>query len=143
MDAFLKQNVTVPNQVGYVASNKFKDSEGKLIPWKIKILETKEFNKIMSKNTPTKIIDKNGNNKGKMTEIEQGFAVMETLIERCVVYPNLNDSALQDSWGVIGAVELAQKMLTPGEFTDLASAIQQAHGFDSGTQCDLIEETKN
>ena len=57
------------------------------------------------------------------------------------MFPNLQDTELQDSYGVMSAEELITTMLTPGEFEDYSTKVMQVNGFDSDT--DLVEEAKN
>ena len=56
--------------------------------------------------------------------------------------PNLDDAALQDSYGAVGAQDLIQKMLTPGEYADLANMVQQVCGFEVGMD-DKMKRVKN
>ena len=65
-----------------------------------------------------------------------------TLQIRAVVYPDLNDKELQDSWGVMDAKELINAMLLPGEYNVLLQAIQQLNGWDLSLD-DIKEEAKN
>ena len=61
---------------------------------------------------------------------------------RCVVFPNLNDKDLQDSYGVMGAEKLLKEMLKPGEYQDLIKKIQEVNGFNVSMD-ELVEEAKN
>ena len=61
----------------------------------------------------------------------------------CIVYPNLNDRELQDSYGVMGADQLLGEMIDdPGEYNEFISKIQAYHGFDQAFQ-DKVDEAKN
>ena len=59
----------------------------------------------------------------------------------CIVYPELGNAELQDSYGVKTKPELLTAMLLPAEYQDLAAEIQNINGFK--TQEDLTEEAKN
>ena len=59
-----------------------------------------------------------------------------------VVYPDLNDEALQTSYGAIGAEDLLKKMLTPGELADLYLVANEVNDFKVGMN-DKIKEAKN
>lgn len=47
-----------------------------------------------------------------------------------VVWPELKNTALQDSWGVRGEEELLSRMLTAGEFATLLAAVREICGFE-------------
>lgn len=82
---------------------------------------------------------------GKRGQYVQDFdssGYMSALCAACVVYPDLNDAALQDSYKVKGAEALLRAMLTPGELTDLAAEVQTLCGFDI-SMADKVEEAKN
>lgn len=60
----------------------------------------------------------------------------------CTVYPNLNDKELQDSYHAMGADQLLKAMLTPGEYAEYLSKIQEINGFSQSMQ-DEVDEAKN
>lgn len=143
MDVFLKENNKSVKQVGYIGSKNIVDADNKPVIWTITLLSTKEFQRLARRGEATPVIDKHGSVTGMKNNTEAGIKVMEELIQRCVTYPNLSDAKLQDSWGVVGEIELAQAMLNAGEFTDLSHAVVQAHGIDCGDPVELIEQAKN
>ena len=57
----------------------------------------------------------------------------------CVVFPDLRDQRLQESWGVIGEEALLGKMLTAGEFAALFSAAQRVCGFLSAEEAGKVK----
>lgn len=133
MKAFMAENAVRYSEVEYVASPRFVE-DGKPIPWKIAILDQVTMEDLRKK-CRKRVVDL----KTRQGSVEYDTDKMnDMLIEKCIVYPNLNDAALQDSYHAIGAVELAKKMLLPGEFTDLLQAISEAHGFET----DLSEKVK-
>lgn len=60
---------------------------------------------------------------------------------RCTVFPDLNDAALQNDWGVVKPEELLGKLLIGGEFDDYVTEVFQHNGFK--TDDELVEEAKN
>ena len=68
---------------------------------------------------------------------------LKKLVARCVVFPNLNDKELQDSYGVMGAEDLLSAMLLPGEFNTLAEEVQSICGFDKDILEEKIKAAKN
>lgn len=64
------------------------------------------------------------------------------LAAMCTAYPNLNDAELQNSYGVMGADALLKTMLTPGEYADYLTKIQEVNGFEITFE-DAVDEAKN
>ena len=52
------------------------------------------------------------------------------------------DKELQDSYKVMGADALLKTMLTPGEYAEYLTKIQEVCGFDTTMQ-DEVDEAKN
>ena len=68
---------------------------------------------------------------------------LRKLIAASVVYPDLYDAELQDSYGVCTPEELLYAMVDdPGEYNDLAAFVQKLNGFDVSFD-DKVEEAKN
>lgn len=136
--AFMAENAVKYNEVEYVASERFVDENGEPIPWRLRILTEKESNKLrnMCRRKVTNAATKQTTTE---TDIDK---YNDLVVEKCVVYPNLNDAALQESYGAVGAAELARVMLLPGEYADLIMAIGQASGFEQG-MADKIRRVKN
>lgn len=64
------------------------------------------------------------------------------LVVACCVEPNFKDAALQEKYGVRGAEDLIDKILKPGQYTDLLIAVQEINGFTDDIN-DLRDEAKN
>lgn len=138
LKAFMAESAIRYKEVEYVVSDRFKDENGNPIAWKIKILTENEINKLRNQ-CKKRVVDPKTRQSHIETDTEK---LSDLMIENCIVYPNLNDAALQDSYRAIGAVELAKTMLIPGEYADLALAINEANGFTSG-MADKIKRAKN
>lgn len=137
MAAFLKKNAVKYTEVEAVISDRFQEG-GAPVPWRIRVLTQKEMDAI-SKSCTQRIVD--AKTKEERYEVDRD-ALSRSMLEECVVYPNLKDAALQDSYGVCGAAELAETMLLPGEYADLIKCVTQAQGIDSG-MADQIKIVKN
>ena len=136
--AFMAENAIKYNEVEYVASERFVDENGKPRPWRFRILTEAESQEIRAK-CKKRVTDA----RTRQTRVEtDNEKYNDLMIEQCVIYPNLNDAALQESYGAVGAAELARIMLLPGEYADLLMAITEANGFDSG-MADKIKRVKN
>lgn len=64
------------------------------------------------------------------------------LVAACCVEPNFRDAALQEKYGVRGAEDLIDRILKPGQYTDLLIAVQEINGFTDDVN-DLRDEAKN
>ena len=57
------------------------------------------------------------------------------------MFPDLNDAALQDSWGVTKPEDLVGAMLIGGEFDDYITEVFEVNGFKA--EDELVDEAKN
>lgn len=64
------------------------------------------------------------------------------LLVACTVDPCFKDSELQAAYGVMGAEALVEKLLTPGQYAELVSAVEEINSFDNDMQ-ELVDEAKN
>lgn len=138
MSAFLRQNAKQITEVEYAASKRFLDKDGDPVLWRLRPLTNLEIEKIMDRNT--KNIQVKGTREVRK-EYDQAAAQTEMTLAS-VVYPNLNDEELQQSYEVVGAEELLKTMLTPGELADLHLAVSEASDFDAG-MANKIKQVKN
>lgn len=136
LNAFLSQNAIKAENEKHVISDRFVDGKGEPIPWEIRAL-TAEEDEALRKTCTKKI-----RNKGIITQETNYEEYMAKLIVECVVFPNLRDKELQESYGVLGADKLVRKMLTSGEYAELLEKVQLVNGFDVGMD-GLVEEAKN
>lgn len=139
LNGFLKQNVVQPENVKYVASERFLDENKKPIEWEIKAITSKEDEQLKQSSMRKMAIL--GKRNQFVPEIDTN-KYMGLLAAACTVFPNLNDANLQDSYGVMCNDELLKAMLLPGEYTNYLIKVQEVCGFDISNQ-DLIDEAKN
>ena len=138
LKAFMAESSIQYKEVDYVASERFIDEKNNPIPWKLRILTETELSKLKAqcKKRVT-------NPKTQQSYIETDSSKLaDLMIENSVIYPNLNNAQLQDSYGAVGAIDLAKKMLIPGEYNDLILAVNEANGFNSG-MAEKIKRAKN
>jgi len=138
LKAFLAENAIKAEVEEYVASERFVDAERKPIPWRIQPLTAERCTQILNNSKKKEFIP--GSRDVKVTTDSDKF--IKSLVTECVVFPNLNDVELQNSYGCTNAGELIQKMLTPGEYTDLANTVQEVNGYEVGMK-DKIQRAKN
>ena len=55
-----------------------------------------------------------------------------TVLAESVVFPDLKDAELQNSYGVVGAERLLGKLLLAGEYDWLKQAVEEINGGDGG-----------
>ncbi|SDX83098.1 phage tail assembly chaperone [Tepidimicrobium xylanilyticum] len=136
LSAFLAQNALKTEIEKHVISDRFVDDKGNPIPWEIRAL-TEAENKALRNACTKKIKDK-----GIVTTNTDYDEYLAKLIVESVVFPNLKDKELQESYGVVGAENLVRTMLTSGEYAKLLEVVQEVNGFDVGME-ELVEEAKN
>lgn len=145
LSGFLAENAVQIENITYVVSNRFlsdeTDEHGKRKPieWEIKTItgtEDEALRKACSKRVP---MPGKKNQYQKETDYDM---YLGKLAVACVVFPNLNDKELQDSYKVLGAETLLKTMLTPGEYANLVTKVQEACGFDTTLQED-VDTAKN
>ena len=131
-DLFLKEN-RKERQCYYAEVCKdIKDEKGNIVKWKFTPLTTREEEEIREEATETV----NGNLKLNMTKY------IEKLITASVIYPNLYDATLQDSYNCKTPESLLKAIVNiPGEYSDLARLVQEKNGFSSLRED--IEKAKN
>ena len=121
-----------------VVSNRFKDEKGKPIPFEIKALSADENDELQRRcmvNVPVP------GQRGQYTRELDQIKYTAMLLTESVVYPDLNEAELQDSYGVRGAESLLRKMLYTGEYNVLAQEVMGLSKVE--VLADLVTEAKN
>jgi hypothetical protein len=139
LSMFFAENAIKDENVKYVASKRFLTKESKPVEWELCCISSKEDEDI--RKACTRKVPVPGQ-KGRFNAETDGNMYLGKLAARCVVFPNLNDAALQNSYGVMGDDNLLKVMLKSGEYTDLIMKVQEINGFNSDTE-ELVEEAKN
>ena len=134
---FLKQNtIPVENQEVEV-SKRFKDDAGNTVKFEIKSISNEMDDALRKQNT--RQVKKA---KGVIVpELDQQKYFVD-LVLKSLVYPDLDDKELQDSWGVMDSRELINVMLLPGEYAALLQEVQKINGWDLNVE-DIKDEVKN
>lgn len=138
LSAFFKQNAKQVENQKITVSDRFLDENGKPIKWEITCISANENQKIRKNSVHNKPIS---GKRGQYTQEFDTAAYQARLATKCVVFPDLNDKDLQNSYGAMDAEQLISAMLTPGEFDDLILNITDLCGFKSEEE--LIDEAKN
>lgn len=139
LSAFLAQNAVSDEVIDYVVSKRFLDEKGNPMVWQLKTITADEDEQLRIR--CTKKVPVLGRKGTYQQELDTNQYVGK-LASTCVVYPELADAELQNSYGVMGEDKLLKKMLKSGEYTALLEKVQEINGFDISMQ-DLVEEAKN
>lgn len=150
LQAFLKENTIIAENIKFVASNRFvEDREVEVdgvkeirklpIEWELKPISIQRDEEI--RKSCMKKVQVTGKRGQYTPELDFDKYIGKVSAE-CTVYPNLNSEELQNSWGVMGAENLLKAMLLPGEYGAYMEKVQEVCGFDISMD-DKVEEVKN
>ncbi len=107
-------------------------------PFLVKAI-TEEENKAIRRSCRKTIMDPKTRQRQEYTDQD---LYNTRLVAACCVEPNFKDAEFQASRGVLGAEELINKALNPGQFADLLMGVLKVNGFDDDIN-DLRDEAKN
>lgn len=141
LKGFYKENVKRDVKLHEVViSDAFRDENGKPIAWKLKALKQTKVMDISNKHL--KLI-MNTEDKTSITEGSTSDYSLE-LIAKTVVYPNLNDAELQNSYGVMTAEALIDAMFEDDNegFNKLLKEVNKINGTFK-TPDKMVKEVKN
>lgn len=134
-NSFFKQNAKVVENKKVAISERFTNENGELELFEIRAISAQD-DQLLRENC-TIIKDINGQ---KLPMIDSN-KYQAMLCAACVVYPDLGNAELQDSYGVKTKQDLLTSMLLPAEFQDLATEVNKVNGFK--TLGELTKEAKN
>lgn len=120
----------------YVVSDRFTDEKGKPLAWKLRALSAEENEALRDKSYR----NMGGKRRADQSQVFDSGMYLRKLTAACVVYPDLKDKELQDSYGVMGEEKLLGTMLLAGEMTRLQAELQRINGFDME---DAVDTAKN
>ena len=127
LDVFMKGNCTGEEITEYEASARYKDKKGASVKWKLKAIPM-----ALDKDIKRKCISNNYFDQLKY---------LEMLVVNSIIFPDLKNADLQDSYGVRGESALLEKLLLGGEYNKLAIKVQEINGLLDMNQ--LITQAKN
>ena len=139
LSAFLSQNAVKAENVKKVISDRFIGESGKPEEWEFTAVSA-ETDAHIRKSCMVRV-PVPGKKNMYQQEIDREKYTGQ-IAAQTVVYPNLNDAALQDSYGVKDAASLLKKMLISGEYTTLMQVVNEVNGYDV-TMADKVDEAKN
>ena len=140
LSRFLKKNKKLKENVHYAVTKSLTDEKGQPLLWEIRPLTSKETNRLTDECTFQEQVPGKPNvfrNKINSTKLLQKMMVAS------VVFPNLNDKDLQDSYRVMTPEELITEMVDdPGEYNNFGKYLNELNGFNEGIN-EKVEEAKN
>ena len=141
LQAFFAHNKKKKENLKRAISKSFVDEKGQPIEWEFAPVSPERNDELKTESTKRSMITQ-GKRKGQYNTEFNHFKYQRLLTVESIVFPNLNDKELQDSYKVMGAEELLNKMLTIGELTDASAAAQEVNNYEVELE-DMVEEVKN
>ena len=140
LSLFLKKNKVQKENTFYAATKSLCDEKGNPLKWELKAITTKENDEIRDDCTmevPVK-------GKPNMFRPKVNSALYAAkMLAASVVFPDLNNAELQDSYGVTTPHDLVREMVDDsGEYNDFVAFVQEFNGFTNDMD-DKVAEAKN
>ncbi len=123
VNQFFKENKVDRKNVKFAASKSFLDENGKPIEWTLRSLPSKLMERIR-----------------KTASNNDELIISATAAS--VVFPNLRDSSLQDSYGAKKPEDLLMELLYSDELVALEMKVLEINNFSKNI-VDLVDEAKN
>ena len=122
-----------------IVSKRFKDEQGKVAPFVIRVIDQETNNKLI--NQATKKSKKNGQILREFDE--ERYAKL--LVSACVVEPNFKDSEICAHYKTVDPLDVPERMLNVGEYNYLVKKIRELNQIAMSDEDfeELAEEVKN
>lgn len=134
LQEFLNANPVDNLTAEVVVSDRFKDSEGNILKFKIRAMSGDEFEECRKKSMTI--------TGGKRRNVELNLGKLNAaIVISCTLEPNFKDAESIQKLGCATPEQYLNRVLLPGEIVELSSQIQQLSGFKDMDE--LIEEAKN
>ena len=137
---FMRANKVEKKNERYAPTRSLCNENGKPLEWEFKHITSKENEALRDECTIE--VPVTGKPNMFRPRVQSGKYIRK-MITASVVYPDLYDAQLQDSYGVKTPEELLLAMVDdPGEYNELTAFMQRFQGFDTSFN-DKVEEAKN
>ncbi|WP_063564822.1 phage portal protein [Paenibacillus sp. O199] len=138
MAFFMKGKAAEVKEEEVIITQRYKDDEGKPIPFIMKALNTTRIDELESECTKPEI--KKGKKVGEKLD---GKRLSLRIAIESTVYPNFRDAELLKSYGLTDPVDLAKAVLSVGgEYMEWMQEANRINGFDE-SEDELNEDVKN
>lgn len=117
-----------------VISDRFKDANGALLKFKIRVANSEELGNYRKKSMKVDA-------KKKTVEVDSAQLTQDIVINH-TIYPNFKDAQSLQKLGCTTPSQYLTKVLLPGEIEQLALSIQRLSGYDKEMD-ELVDEAKN
>ena len=139
-EQFMKANKKEKPDIEYAATTSLCDAKGNPLKWKLRYIKSEELENLRSE--CTKEIPATGRY-GRTVEKLDDKKFISALMCASIVYPDLRNTALQESYGVKNQYDLLYAMIdNAGEYSALQMKINEMNNFDE-TMEDKVNEAKN
>lgn len=135
---FLAENVEKKQNLKVAISKRFKDEKGNPVEWEVRSISAVEDEAL--RKACTRRVQIPGKKNAFMNDFDANTYIAK-LTASAVVYPDLNDAALQNSYCVMGAEQLLRTMLYKEEFDKLSEIVTGTSEAEDVN--DLVDEAKN
>lgn len=137
---FLKKNKIQKQNAKYAVTKTLCDEKGKPLEWEIRAISTMENEKLREECTIE--VQVPGKPNLYRPRVLSGKYIA-SLLAASVVYPDLQNAELQDSYGAMNPEELVQLMVDdPVEYNAFVEFVQNFSGLENSMQ-EKIDEAKN
>lgn len=135
---FMPSKVEIMEETKAIISTRFKDENGKPIPFIFKPISTKRVDQL--EELHRKPVMRNGRKVGE--EVDYSRFIAHVAVES-TVYPNFRAPELRKAYKSEDPIEIAKKVLNiAGEYANWIAKASQVNGFDEDIE-ELEEEVKN
>ena len=137
---FMKDNKKEKQNGFYAPTKSICDENGKPVKWEFRHLTSRKIDALRDSCTiDVQITGKTNLFRPKLNTSQY----LNMMVCAATVYPDLQDAALQDSYGVKTPEDLLYAIVDdPGEYNDLCAWIQEFQGFNKTLE-DKVNEAKN
>lgn len=139
LELFLKKNKVKRENIQYPATTSLVDENGEPLLWELRAVTTKENNKLVDE-----AVRYIGQADGETKATLDNAVYTRAFITAAVVFPDLHNKTLQDSYGVMTPEELLEEMIdSPDEFAALAKKVKELSGISKKQEAAEVSEAKN
>lgn len=138
--AFMKVNKVAKENEKHAVTKSLCDDKGNPLEWEFRHITSKENDAIRDAATREVPIPGRGNMYRQKLD---GVQYSRDMVVKSIVFPDLYDKELQDSYGVKTPEDLLMEMVDdPGEYMELIAYVQKFQGFNVSFD-DKVDEAKN
>nr|WP_255428722.1 phage portal protein [Sporosarcina sp. resist] len=136
----MPENAEEVQEIERVVSKRFKNKEGKAIPFRFKAITTERIDELEKLHT---IPVYSGSRKRKTGEKVDQSRFMAHMAVESTIYPDFKSPKMRKGYKTQDPIEVAKKMLhVGGEYSEWLATVNEINGFDDSVE-ELEEAAKN